>query len=133
MNRLLFIGNGFDIAHNKCTKYMDLLYVCAKLIGKGFNYNISNEYKTNLDKVTDKFIEKYSTEEIKKQVQNNLWIQHFFNVCNERGKDWVDFEKEIQNLCKIKIYYEKLLPSKTSAQVDYNIEHYCEDIFDYGT
>lgn len=134
MNRLLFIGNGFDIAHNKCTKYMDFLYACAKLIGKDdFKYNISDEYKTNLDKVTDKFIKKYSTEEIKKQVQNNLWIQHFFNVCNERRKDWVDFEKEIQNLCKIKIYYKKLPPSKTSAQVDYNIEHYCEDIFDYGT
>lgn len=134
MNRLLFIGNGFDIAHNKCTKYMDFLYACAKLINKDdFKYNISDDYKTNLDKVTDKFIKKYNTVEIKKLILNNLWIQHFFNVCNERGKDWVDFEKEIQNLCKNKIYYEQLLPSKTKTQGEYNMEHYCDIIFDQHT
>ena len=134
MNRLLFIGNGFDIAHNKCTKYMDFLYACAKLINKDdFKYNISDEYKTNLDKVTDNFIERYNTKEIKKQILSNLWIQHFFNICNECGKDWVDFEKEIQNLCKNKIYYEQLLPSKKKTQGEYNMEHYCDTIFDQHT
>ncbi len=129
MNRLLFIGNGFDIAHNKCTKYMDFLYVCAKLIGKGFNYNISNEYKTILDKVTDKFIEKYSTDEIKKQVQNNLWIQHFFNVYNERGKDWVDFETEIKSLCDNKVSYERSTHGEQLKYYNEYQEKYARQIF----
>ena len=38
MKRLLFIGNGFDLAHELPTRYTDFLYVCQKYIGMDFAY-----------------------------------------------------------------------------------------------
>ena len=47
MKRLLFIGNGFDLAHGLPTRYTDFLYVCQKYIGKDF------EYKTDCPDLMD--------------------------------------------------------------------------------
>ena len=104
MNRLLFIGNGFDIAHNKYTKYMDFLYTCAKLTNNNFDYTIPKDYEEKLKYTTTLFISTYKhDDDFIKDISNNIWINYFYTCSKE---NWVDFENEIKSLCDTKSFYE---------------------------
>lgn len=73
---ILVIGNGFDIAHGLKTSYSDFLE---------FAWDYQNAKDVN--------------EELKRCISDNLWLDYFVSIYEERkveGKDgWIDFESEI--------------------------------------
>lgn len=76
---ILVIGNGFDIAHGLNTSYSDFLEFVR-------SYQKSGSFN----------------EELKMCINNNLWLDYFDSVFEERkieGKDgWIDFESEISTV-----------------------------------
>lgn len=73
---ILVIGNGFDIAHGLNTSYSDFLeFIRVYKRDPGLN------------------------EELNEIISNNVWINYFDSIYEERkkeGKDgWIDFESEI--------------------------------------
>ena len=98
MNRILVIGNGFDIAHGLPTSYSDFLYACRKLCGYETDDNGVSE---NLKEATEKFIEKFKSNNIMiDMVQKNAFICYYFKIQSIIGNTWIDFENQIQNLCE---------------------------------
>lgn len=45
MNRIILIGNGFDLAHNLPTKYEDFIKWYWGKIARSFHFNLNNVYK----------------------------------------------------------------------------------------
>lgn len=78
---ILVIGNGFDLAHELPTTYQDFL-------------KFTDNYRTFLE---TEYYEQML--EVKKLVDNNVWIQHFKRFY--QGNGWIDFEKEISNVIQI--------------------------------
>lgn len=113
---ILVLGNGFDIAHGLPTKYEHFLkfvevFERCKEIGlnkKSFKEEwekAPDEEKpivVELGNLSDKKSDIFK--ESKDLVENNMWIQYFFNVYESRkveGKDgWIDFESEISEIVK---------------------------------
>ena len=100
MKRILLIGNGFDLAHKLPTRYGDFLYVCMKYIGKEFDYDSPN--LNDLSNILSLFIKKYGNS-YKKLIGDNIWIEYFVKKFNKIGNNWIDFEKEIRNVCEKRI------------------------------
>lgn len=99
MKRILVIGNGFDIAHGLPTRYTNFLYACASITGK-----IS--YLDGIDgaKVDEKVIlnfKKQLTKNDLENMNNNCWINYFFQRIFNMKHNWIDFEQEIKNVCNI--------------------------------
>ena len=94
-NRVLVIGNGFDIAHGMKTKYQDFLYVVNKKIGIEYMYDVEQKYRKELDEVARSFI---LDETMINLIKNNIWIK-YFNRLKIEGQNWIDFEREIKNVC----------------------------------
>ena len=102
--KILILGNGFDLAHGLPTRYGDFLERC----------------KTN------------SFQKMLPQIKNNIWIKYFGEIYNKnkiKGENWIDFESEIsfvisfldksfENLLKS---YQELL-SKIKKFQDENFE-----------
>ena len=78
---ILVIGNGFDLAHGLPTTYQDFL-------------KFTDNYRTILK---TEYYEQML--EVKKLIDNNVWIQHFKRFY--QGNGWIDFEKEISNVIQI--------------------------------
>lgn len=127
MNKLVIIGNGFDLAHGLPTSYKDFvndfwknLSSCAQnqiyrevvevnldldLLPKISNFQEFKDYLINLSKIDDnnKYSETPLTLNIQKKNHPNLicWFKFknaFFEIiCNRSIKNWVDIEK---------LYYE---------------------------
>jgi len=122
MKRILFIGNGFDLAHKLPTSYVDFLYVVQSFLGKSFDY--PNTKTEKLEKAKDEFIEKYKDDKEKKSIiENNLWINYFVLKYKVIGKGWIDFENEIRNVCN----YIITLESGKDVIIDKDINDYFID------
>lgn len=106
MNRYLVIGNGFDIAHNLHTQYVDFLYLCSKIIGSNdVEYKIKDEEKRKLkeermNSLTALYIAKYTNDKVIDLIKDNKWIKYFIKRYHTIGEGWIDFEKEIKNVCE---------------------------------
>lgn len=73
MKRILFLGNGFDLAHGLPTRYTDFLYICKKYIGEDFAYDnrkYSEAMKSVLALYNNTYGDKYK--EIVKKIMNTL-------------------------------------------------------------
>ena len=102
MKRFLFIANGFDLAHRRPTKYTDFLYACCKMTGIELKKadDILKEYANN-------FISDYG--DYKEKIEKNFWVNHVINCISSIPDKWIDFEKEIKEVCEETIeegYYE---------------------------
>lgn len=79
---ILVIGNGFDLAHKLPTKYENFLTFINHV-----NFNEKNKKE---------FVELY------KLISNNIWIEYFTSIYEERKKagndGWIDFESEISKI-----------------------------------
>ena len=98
---ILVIGNGFDLAHGLPTKYEHFLTFL----------NFANVHEKN----KKEFIE------LNKLIFDNIWIEYFISIYEERkktGKDgWIDFENEIS----------KIIQSLNSDMYKLNIEYRMDD------
>lgn len=127
MNRLILIGNGFDIAHGLKTKYADFIYWYWKQLGKSLLHGSGPliddgicrfMLKDNVGLVNwyDVWRYHYGKElqygpwkedevlEIAKQDRNlcdfNINSAFFEKICNELEKGWVDIEDVYYALLK---------------------------------
>lgn len=115
---ILVIGNGFDLAHGLPTRYTDFLEFVKMIkiikekdiFNDGFSIseagcNVNNEKLHQVIQLT--ILNKANNIEFKKNskelldcIDNNFWIEYFFQ-CNMHGKEnWIDFESEISNVIK---------------------------------
>lgn len=116
---ILVLGNGFDLAHGLPTRYMDFLEFCKRIdviytskknytlegFEKGYllKWNTREEIKeflrndfTNKKQETEE--EKLKSYDIFTCIQDNIWIDYFFecNMCNK--ENWIDLEGEISKV-----------------------------------
>ena len=104
---LLVIGNGFDLAHELKTKYTDFLDFVTNKIPTGQSGFFPKDYKIGNFVLfeSDQSKNKLSLDDLKKCIDSvgNIWIGHFnqLKITNDFiGKNWIDFETEIENVIK---------------------------------
>ena len=133
MNRIVLIGNGFDLAHNLPTKYENFInwYWEQRIV------ELQNEHKnTSVDVITTlKIRDNYFTwssvyqqlndsfpnwEDKFNRIKNdtkyfNITETYFFeNICKSiKTKGWVDIENE---------YYNSLIEIENKKRYNYNVE-----------
>lgn len=118
---ILVIGNGFDLAHRLPTKYTDFLDFiksfidCYKKVQNNqidwVYYDTHEEHNAFLKKWFSSFYEndngqskeeKEATvniiEELKENIENNIWIEYFLQNPMYQKENWIDFENEISKV-----------------------------------
>ena len=108
---LLIIGNGFDIAHGMKTRYTDFLDFIKNDVGISIELPkkilITDELK-EIQKIINESISqnRLKYEDIMNYIRNfgNIWIEYFIIIREKKqreiGEDWIDFEKEIEDIIK---------------------------------
>lgn len=118
---ILVIGNGFDLAHGLPTRYTDFLDFIKSFIDcykKAQNnqidwvyYDTHKESNAFLKKWFSSFYEndngqskaeKEATvkiiEELKENIESNIWIEYFLQNPMYQKENWIDFENEISKV-----------------------------------
>lgn len=126
-NKILIIGNGFDLYHKLPTRYKDFLFFANhwKEFKEEYDkYNIPDAGMTNdmikvqlgdnneltLESLKDfaKHADRYSKDHIAyldEHIQNNDWL-NYFNKITPQGQNWIDFEMEIERALKqVELFY----------------------------
>ena len=114
MNKLVIIGNGFDLAHGLKTKYSDMidffwdnLFLSASTLNSNRNYN-ENIYDSELFKLNRKSLSPYDLLAVKNDVglkEAQRYLRHaqdyqikgdfFRNILQIQNiQNWVDVENE---------------------------------------
>lgn len=95
MNKILLVGNGFDLAHGLLTSYNDFLYIM-----KNWRH-FKLEYEENIKEGEfEKYLvnaERFDNQKIRELgniIETNSWVRYFCN-CGAEIDGWIDFEKEI--------------------------------------
>lgn len=115
--KILIIGNGFDLAHGLPTAYKDFMRFCKVvptilLDKKGMsisdameNADIHSKIKAVIESELndDTGILKNKTipmvQELKDCIQENIWYKYFQKIEKDmRGDNWIDFESEISEV-----------------------------------
>ena len=114
MNKVLFVGNGFDLAHGLRTSYGNFLNVMKN---KGvFSMAVDYYLKTGKPSDTSKFykyfkdVKSLNEDNIKKLqeiLKNNSWVK-YFSECEAEIDGWIDFEREISTVLHS---FQAFLPS----------------------
>lgn len=136
MNRLVIIGNGFDLAHGLPTGYCDFINDYWLDVIKTINSNEAHKFEDKLFKASIPFLEQslslYNNWQTIKDYEGlitffNQYNKHFYDassflfqnelfriICNQRSTaNWVDIEN---------VYYE-ILRSMTTNQRKYSYHH----------
>ena len=118
--RVLVIGNGFDLHHYLPTRYLDFMKVVNRLLdleasGKLANCQylmyiwgpdspiyknddyIRQCYDVHKQKIHSVQFDKNQIKELVDISRNNIWI-NYFQSCLGKDIGWIDFEKEIGNV-----------------------------------
>ena len=133
---VLFLGNGFDLAHNLPTKYINFLntvhslsdqdisqitsvgevFSNPKLLAKDKDIRLSYEQYKNYYDATR--IEISILNKLQEFSKNNVWYRY---LSNSFAKDvsWVDFEKEIGKV--IRSFEEMLEHCPSDSVIFYNL------------
>lgn len=108
--KVLVIGNGFDIAHGLLTSYSDFLKIMKEPdeFLKYYNHEIKKTVpgifeNNNCWEEYLKLISDENQEDVNKLVsilKENSWAQYFAN-CNAEINGWVDFEHEMMPVIKM--------------------------------
>jgi len=116
MNRIILIGNGFDLAHGMKTGYSDFLNDLWINIIEEIQMNQPYQKFENDEIIIDKIPENWTSEKnylsLKESVKNvdgklqfkNRFLQHITN--KKHIENWVDIEDEYYKL--LKKSYEKV-------------------------
>lgn len=109
------LGNGFDLAHELPTKYIDFLewvkaeyslYVIlrdkeADIVNKANQIGVDWAIITYPSRITVEITENESLQlEIWECIDENTWIDYFLNNSIYQKDNWIDFESEIALLIK---------------------------------
>lgn len=109
INKILVLGNGFDLAHYLPTKYdhfMTAMQAIVKSQNKEINFDeLFADYLKNNDEFFLRAKELYKTDEFKlseclvidfkERLKNNSWFKYFSKYL-ENVETWIDFESEIE-------------------------------------
>lgn len=126
---MLIIGNGFDLAHGRPTKYEDFLKFAEEIVRTKTFHGTKKQFEETMPNLhTD--VKKYilsafdtrtvykddgwhNTNAIIQEIYDcfdeNVWHDYFQIIVKEdkmRGKNWIDFEIEIRDI--IKFFDEKI-------------------------
>ena len=132
MDKVLVIGNGFDLYHKLPTQYTDFLYFvnhwdsfiskydsATKEIKDEDTIEVSLSEKGQLTEqsISDfaKYKDAYSVEELEQFEKNrsNKWITYFNRLLSDQsitGTRWIDFEQEIYNALKHVAVFFDMVP-----------------------
>lgn len=95
--KILLIGNGFDLAHGLPTTYHDFLDFLKRIDPK------NSKELVYCDKRIEKMIGQLENQECLKKIQalfpSNLWYNYFLKKYN-MNQNWCDFESEIEYVDK---------------------------------
>jgi len=114
MNKVLLIGNGFDLAHGLPTKYNHFLefvrnwediYTQIKNIKSGTQNKGEEKYSSFLACATK--MNEENLEELDRIISNNSWVDYYCN-CEAEIDGWIDFEKEIYPVAEM---FDKIFKS----------------------
>ena len=118
---ILVIGNGFDLAHGLPTRYTDFLDFIKSFIDcykKAQNNQIDWVYY-DTHKESNAFLKKWFSsfyendngqskaekeaavkiiEELKENIESNIWIEYFLQNPMYQKENWIDFENEISKV-----------------------------------
>ena len=115
MNRLVLIGNGFDLAHGLKTKYEDFMYWYWRGIVAYLLLQSKDVYEDSLCKVTNRKLDYWNLRELYHAENEELYsflvnndgaIDIYYSPMLERinksiqDKGWVDIENEYYELLK---------------------------------
>ena len=115
MNRLVLIGNGFDLAHGLKTKYEDFMYWYWRGIVAYLALQSKNVYEDTLCKVTNRKLDYWNLRDLYHAENEELYsflvnndgaIDIYYSPMLERinksiqDKGWVDIENEYYELLK---------------------------------
>ena len=109
---ILVVGNGFDLAHNLPTKYIDFLNFtklieCLKKHKESNNlFVVEKSQLCGTPTVIDKYIQNFNKkelaeddserlEEILRLSEKNPWFEHFYSFLKSNKENWIDFKQEI--------------------------------------
>lgn len=115
-NRILILGNGFDLAHFLPTKYEHFITAMCAIEDASSDKpllfdNIFRELLTDKNSFLSKTKKIYETENINISIENlvifkerlykNGWFQYFKDYLDSGIDTWIDFENEIKNVLNI--------------------------------
>ena len=136
---MLIIGNGFDLAHDRPTRYEDFLKFAEQIVRTKNHHGTKDEFESTMPDlhtyVREYILSAFDTrqnpgsesasnkneivQELYERLDKNIWWTYFRYIqANDfaRGKNWVDFESEIRTIIEfldhqIKDLYDQLPPS----------------------
>ena len=131
-NKILIIGNGFDLYHKLPTGYKDFLFFAkhwkefkekydkqsalsdSKTV-EMIDVRLGDRNELTSDSLMDfaSHASLYSKEHIAyldEHLKDNAWLTYFEKVTLP-GQNWIDFEAEIERaLVQVELYYRRILP-----------------------
>lgn len=129
MNKVLIVGNGFDLAHGLLTGYGNFLdimknwtpiYDMLKKVNKGGSYPKDYVFEKYVSNAADINMDNLS--ELDRIIRNNSWIS-YYKKCEAEIDGWIDFEREIYPVIDLfeKVFrqtkYETLTHGNTDTEV----------------
>lgn len=153
--KIVILGNGFDLRHFLPTKYNHLITILKKIE----NYNFSDSEVSFSDLFNEDFKQKdeffyngilnyYDVQNIKfnsdklKSIQDRLiknsWFKYLKTVEDSKIETWIDFETEINRVLKIiSVYFElfnsggykKIRNGNVDGEKRFYIDNYSSDYF----
>lgn len=125
--KIVIIGNGFDLRHFLPTKYSHLITILREIETLNFNtiseVNFENLFGNLFKEKDEWFYEKikefYETSEInfdiqelkniQERIKTNNWFQYLKSVEDNKIETWIDFETEIERVLKLILkYFEQI-------------------------
>lgn len=145
MEKVLIIGNGFDLRHFLPTKYNHFICILREIessnIVSDFNFEdlFSNQFQKYDSFFYEKIKEFYKTDDlkfnnndlnkIKTKLGQNLWYKHFKSIDDSHIETWIDFETEINRVLEsIVILFDKLDKRIKDSKEPFDGDYY----FDYS-
>lgn len=144
MNKILVLGNGFDLAHYLPTTYNHFMTAMQAIV-KSKNNEITfdelfADYLENNDEFFLKSKELYKTDEFKlsadlvnqfkEKLESNSWFQYFSKYL-ENVETWIDFESEIERVLELFVDIFKVFQDNSinfDGSINNNVE--LSDVFD---
>lgn len=116
-NKILVIGNGFDLAHELPTKYADFLSFCKTILD-----NPDSEYKkAKLFNSNEKHLNEEQVNTITDLINGNILFNY---LCKKSYNDnWCDFEEELYNILYSLNTLEIEFENSNVSSINIPIEH----------